>query len=71
VSHDVVNEFLHQKRFMPREVGKLGKDRLADSKDACRIGEDSGQDNRYCRFIALVRAPYSGTEPGSSKGLGW
>jgi len=30
-SHDVVNDFLHQKRFLPREVWKLVKDRIEDS----------------------------------------
>ena len=34
VSHDVVNDFLHQKRFLPREVWKLMKDRIQDSKEA-------------------------------------
>jgi DDE superfamily endonuclease len=70
VSHDVVNDFLRQKRFMPREVWKLVKDRLKDSKDAFLIVDDSVHDKRYARFIELVRAQYSGKEPRVGRGIG-
>lgn len=70
VSHDVVNDFLRQKRFMPREVWKLVKDRIKDSKDACLIVDDSVHDKRYSRFIELVRAQYSGNEHGVVRGIG-
>jgi hypothetical protein len=70
VSHDVVNDFLHQKRFMPREVWKLVKDRIEDSKEACLIVDDSVHDKRYSRFIDLVRAQYSGNEHRVVKGIG-
>jgi DDE superfamily endonuclease len=70
VSHDVVNDFLRQKRFMPREVWKLVKDRLKDSKDAFLIVDDSVHDKRYARFIELVRAQYSGKEPSVGRGIG-
>src|SRR5882724_2310765 len=70
VSHDVVNDFLRQKRFMPREVWKLVKDRIEDSKDACLIVEDSVHDKRYCRFMELVRAQYSGNEHRVVRGIG-
>jgi hypothetical protein len=70
VSHDVVNDFLRQKRLMPREVWKLVKDRIEDSKDACLIVDDSVQDKRYSRFIDLVRAQYSGNEHWVVKGIG-
>jgi len=70
VSHDVVNDFLRQKRFMPREVWKLVKDRIEASKEACLIVDDSVQDKRYSRFIELVRAQYSGNEPRVIKGIG-
>lgn len=62
VSHDVVNDFLRQKRFMPREVWKLVKDRIEDSKEAVLIVDDSVHDKRYSRFIELVRAQYRGDE---------
>jgi hypothetical protein len=70
VSHDVVNDFLHQKRFMPREVWKLVKDRIEDSKEACLIVDDSVHDKRYSRFIDLVRAQYSGNEHRVVRGIG-
>src|ERR1700745_1476702 len=70
VSHDVVNDFLHQRRFLPREVWKLGKDRIEDSKDAFLLVDDSVQDKRYSRFIELVRTQYSGNEHRVIKGLG-
>jgi DDE family transposase len=69
-SHDVVNDFLHQKRFLPREVWKLVKDRIEDSKAAFLLVDDSVQDKRYSRFIELVRAQYSGNEHRVIKGIG-
>ncbi|NOT55193.1 MAG: hypothetical protein HOP18_11345 [Deltaproteobacteria bacterium] len=56
MSHDVVNDFLHQKRFLPREVWRLVKDRIEDSKEAFLLVEDSVQDKRYSRFLEVVRA---------------
>ena len=56
VSHDVINDFLHQRRFLPREVWKLVKDHIEDSKDAFLIVDDSVQDKRYSRYIELVWA---------------
>jgi len=70
VSHDVVTDFLHGKRFLPRELWKLVKGRIQDSKEACLIVDDSVQDKRYSRFIELVRAQYSGNEHRVVKGLG-
>ena len=70
VSHDVVNDFLHQKRSLPREVWKLVKARIEDSKDAFLLVDDSVQDTRYSRFMELVRAQYSGNEHRVIKGIG-
>jgi hypothetical protein len=70
VSHDVVNDFLHQKRFLPREVWNLVKDRIEDRKEAFLLVDDSVQDKRYSRFIELVRAQYSGNEHRVIKGIG-
>ena len=70
VSHDVVNDFLHQKRFLPREVWKLVKDRIEDSKAAFLLVDDSVHDKRYSRFIDLVRAQYSGNEHRVGRGIG-
>jgi hypothetical protein len=70
VSHDVVNDFLRQKRLMPREVWKLVKGRIEDSRDAFLIVDDSVHDKRYSRFIELVWAQYSGTEHRVVRGIG-
>ena len=70
VSHDVITDFLHQKRFLPRELWKLVKDRIADSKGACLIVDDSVHDKRYSRSIDLVRAQYSGNEHRVVRGIG-
>ena len=70
VSHDVVNDFLHAQRFLPREVWKLVQAQSADSKDACLSVADRVQDKRYSRFLELVRAQYRGNEPRVVKGMG-
>src|SRR6266850_6418430 len=70
VSHDVVNDLLRQKRFMPREVWRLVKERIEDSPEAFLLVDDSVQDKRYSRFIELVRAQYSGNEHRVVRGIG-
>ena len=70
VSHDVVTDFLHQRRFLPREVWKLVKDCIEDSEAAFLLVDDSVQDKRYSRFMELVRAQYSGNEHRVIKGIG-
>src|SRR3989442_5181701 len=70
VSHDVVNDFLWQKHFMPREVWKLVKERIEDGPDAFLLVDDSVHDKRYSRFIELVRAQYSGNEHRVVRGIG-
>jgi hypothetical protein len=70
VSHDVVNDFLRQKHFMPREVWQLVKDRIDDSPEGFVIVDDSVHDKRYSRFIELVRAQYSGNEHRVVRGIG-
>ena len=70
MSHDGVNDFRHQKRFLPREVWKLVKDCIAESNAAFLLVDDSVQDNRYSRFIELVRVQYSGNEHRVIKGIG-
>jgi hypothetical protein len=70
VSHDVVNDLLRQKRFMPREGWRLGRARSDDSKDAFLMVEDSVHDKRYSRFLKLVRGQYSGTAQRVVRGMG-
>jgi hypothetical protein len=70
VSPEVVNDFLHQKRFMPRAVWKLGTERIEDPPAACLSVDDRVQDNRYSRFLELVRAQDRGKEHGVVRGIG-
>ena len=70
VSHDVVNDFLRQKRFMPRAIGQRVKDRIDDSPDAFVIVDDRVHDKRDSRFSELVRAQYSGNEHRGVRGIG-
>jgi len=70
VSHDVVNDFLHQKRFLPRELWKLVKAHIEDNPTAFLLVDDSVQDKRYSRFMKLVRAQYSGNEHRVVRGIG-
>jgi len=55
---------------MPREVGRLGKDRLEDRQDAFVMVDDSVPDKRYSRVIELVRAQYRGNEQRVVRGMG-
>jgi hypothetical protein len=70
VSHDVVNDFLGQKRLMPRQLWALVKGRIEDGPEAFLIVDDSVQDKRYSRFIELVKAQYSGNEHRVVRGIG-
>jgi hypothetical protein len=70
VSPDVVTDLLRQKRFRPREVWRLVKDRIDDSEDAFLIVDDRVHDKRYARFSELGRAQYSGNEPRVVRGIG-
>jgi hypothetical protein len=70
VSHEVVTDVLHQRRFLPREVWRLVQDRLEDSEDAFLIVDDSGQEKRDSRYIEWVRAQYRGNEPRGVRGMG-
>jgi hypothetical protein len=70
VSHDVVNDLLRQKRFMPRDPWKLIKDRIADGPDAFLIVRNNIHDKWYSRFLKLVRAQYSGNERRVVHGIG-
>ena len=54
----------------PREVWKLTKDRIQDSKEGFLLVDDSIQDKRYSHFMELVRAQDSGNEPRVLKGIG-
>jgi len=69
-SHDVVNDFLRQKRLLPRQLWEIVRGRITDTADAFLIVDDSVHDKRYSRFIELVKAQYSGKEHRVVKGIG-
>ena len=60
VSHDVVNDFLQQKRLMPRQLWALVKDRIDDGFQAFLIADDSVQD-----------IPHSGDKHVTRASLNW
>jgi len=70
VSHDVVNDFLRQAHFQPHQLWELVQGRIADSREAFLIVDDSVQDKRYSRFIELAKYQYSGVEHRPIKGIG-
>ena len=51
VSHDVVNDFLREKRFLPGEVWKLVKGRIEDSPERARIWPSTCQRFSARRFL--------------------
>lgn len=70
MSHDVVSDFLRRERFTPGQLWELVQNYISDSSDSFLIVDDSVQDKRYSRFIALVKKQYSGNEHGLVKGIG-
>jgi len=70
VSPAVGNDLLRQTRLMPREVGRVGKDRLEESQDAFLLVADRGPDKRYSRGRELGRAQYRGNEQRGGRGRG-
>ena len=51
-SHDVLNDFLRQKRFMPRDVWKLVKERIEESKEGYLMVDKGVHDKRYARGLS-------------------
>lgn len=70
VSPDVISDYLRQDRLTPRMRWEPVRDRIADGPAACLILDDSVQDKRYSRTIALVKRRYSGAEHGLVRGIG-
>jgi len=55
VSHDVVSNFLKQRRITARQVWDLVKELIHNTEDAFLIIDDSVPDKRYSRLIESVR----------------
>jgi len=63
LSHDVVSDFLQQKRFKPADLWAIVKEKINDSESTSIIVDDSVQDKRYPRCIELVKKEYSAGPP--------
>lgn len=70
VSHDTVTDFLQSKKFTPRDLWELVKDRIEDSEEAFLLVDDSVQNKQYSHSIETVKLQYSGNEHGLVKGIG-
>ena len=69
VSHDQVNRFLRRSSFSPLQLRALVLPLLSDSPEAFLFVDDSGQDKRYGRFIAVAKRQYSGAAHGLVTGI--
>jgi hypothetical protein len=70
VSHDTVTDFLQSRKFTPRDLWELVKERIDDSEDAFLLVDDSVQNKQYSHSIETVKLQYSGNEHGLVKGIG-
>ena len=70
VSHDQVNRFLCTSKLPANQLRELVRPLLHDSPEAFLLVDDSVQDKRYSRFIALAKRQYSGNTHGMVTGIG-
>lgn len=70
ISHDQVYRFLRDNRYSASQLRELVQPLLADSPEAFLLVDDSVQDKRYSRFIALAKRQYSGATHGMVTGIG-
>lgn len=70
VGHDAVSDSLERERHTARQVWELAQHLIDDSLSAFLFLDDSVQDKRYSRKIALVNRQYSGNEHGVVAGIG-
>ncbi|WP_235726976.1 IS701 family transposase [Hymenobacter siberiensis] len=70
VSHDQVNRFLRMSTLPVNQLRELVQPLLHDSPEAFLLVDDSVQDKRYSRFIALAKRQYSGNVHGMVTGIG-
>ena len=69
-SHDQVNRFLRNNILSFSQLRELVQPLLHDSPEAFLLVDDSVQDKRYSRFIALTKRQYSGNVHGMVRGIG-
>ena len=69
-SHDQVNRFLRTSTLPLLQLRELVQPLLHDSPEAFLLVDDSVQDKRYSRFIALTKRQYPGNVHGLVRGIG-
>lgn len=70
VSHDAVSDYLAREKATARQIWDLAKEIIKDGVKSYLIVDDSVQDKRYSKKIALVKNQYSGAEHGLVNGIG-
>ena len=69
-THDQVNRFLRKNVLSASQLKELVQPLIHDSPEAFLLVDDSVQDKRYSRFIALTKRQYSGNVHGMVRGIG-
>ncbi len=69
-SHDAIADFLRREKLTPRRLWEVVQPLLNDGPDSYLIVDDSVQDKRYSKQIAMVKLQYSGAAGGLVRGLG-
>jgi len=70
MSHDAISDFLRRGKLTPRQLWETVAPLIADSPEAYLLIDDSVQDKRYAKQMALVYRQYSGAEHGVVEGIG-
>jgi hypothetical protein len=69
ISHDMVNRFLRQQDFQPKDLWELVEPYLQNDETAYLLVDDSVQTKKYARFIELAKKQYSGNEHTTVNGI--
>ena len=69
-THDMLNRTLGGDRVSPREIWKNVKPHLTLTAKGVVLFDDTVQDKRYAKKMALVRRQYSGNAKGVINGIG-
>ena len=69
-THDMINRTLGGDRISPREIWKNVKPHLTSTAKGVVLFDDTVQDKRYAKKMALVRRQYSGNAKGVINGIG-
>lgn len=70
MSHDAISDFLRREHLTPRGLWETVRTLIDDGPEAYLALDDSVQDKRYAKKMALVYRQYSGAEHGVVDGIG-